>query len=425
MATKPRKPTSRDYFRRLVELTHATADRQVRLLRSLKQAAKTGEFQLEAVYYHSLTEERGFQRLRLCERYFNAGSLGIVKAGFEPYCCSFHSLVLRLWRRIVTEMYAMQYHIGPGRVARADYNPWRVIQHQQGFRDLILWQLDGVPLDEFPAGLHRELHGAEVAIGSQNYTEADERLTDPAWAHWSAVEVHCSFTALKRALNSLPLIGELSAEEIATGWNAFELPLRSLETDEVPFYRFSADMTNCGSWIIDAERACEMLKLTPCEKMGKHHQKLATLSRKWLDGLHAKFPWPLPKPWDKDFAVEWQMYATGLRELPSLQSLEKEWHEYMREIDSAPSALIPSPPASGDSDFDPTQFVTLDQIAAMTKRSKRTLQQWQKKDGTFPLPDIEGGGGTAAYWKWSNIVDYLREKSRNASLPVRFPSFPR
>ncbi len=424
-AVRPAKRTTRHYFCRLVELTHATASRNANLLRALKQAATTGEFQYEAIFYQSLIAERGVQRLRLCERYFNAGSLGIVKAGLEPYCCNLHSLVIRLWHRLVTEMYCTECFMRPARAGRLNRNPWRIMEHPQGFRDLILWQLDGVPLDEFPAGLHRELHAAEAAIGSQIFSDPDDRLAEAAFAHWSAVEVHCTLTALRVALDSLPRVGDLAEAEVSTGWIAFELPLLPVKMQDVGFYALATHGTYSGNWIIEAEKARTALDRTICRDLGDYHRILADVSRPWLEGLHENFPWPLPKPWDKDFATEWQFYAMNLRELPSLNVLEEEWREYVEELDAAGgSMLVVSNPAesSDGMDFDPSQIVTLDQMAAMVSRKKRTLEEWQQKDDEFPLPKVEGGGGRASLWVWAEIVDYLRKKAGIQMLPDRFPS---
>lgn len=74
------------------------------------------------------------------------------------------------------------------------------------------------------------------------------------------------------------------------------------------------------------------------------------------------------------------------------------------------------------SHYDPSQLVTLDQLAAMVRKKKRTLERWQKDDSCFPRPNIEGGGGKANYWNWPDVVEYLRKKSHISVLPDRYPS---
>jgi len=67
--------------------------------------------------------------------------------------------------------------------------------------------------------------------------------------------------------------------------------------------------------------------------------------------------------------------------------------------------------------------VSLAQAAAIVHRSKRTLEDWQDKDGDFPLPEVQGAGGRASCWKWSAIRPYL-EKKAGLILPERYPSDP-
>jgi hypothetical protein len=81
--------------------------------------------------------------------------------------------------------------------------------------------------------------------------------------------------------------------------------------------------------------------------------------------------------------------------------------------------------AAALADVDPAQLVRMDQIAAFARRSKRTVQLWQRRDRDFPRPVVEGGGGKAALWHWPDVVGYLRRKSGIASLPDRFPALKR
>jgi predicted DNA-binding transcriptional regulator AlpA len=62
-------------------------------------------------------------------------------------------------------------------------------------------------------------------------------------------------------------------------------------------------------------------------------------------------------------------------------------------------------------------LVTLDQMAALVKRSKRTLYRYANRPQVgMPPPEIEGGGGKASYWRWSAIRPWL-----NATFERDFP----
>lgn len=60
-------------------------------------------------------------------------------------------------------------------------------------------------------------------------------------------------------------------------------------------------------------------------------------------------------------------------------------------------------------------YVTLDQMAAIVHRSKRTLEK--KK---LPEPDIEGGGGKPHEWLWSRIRPWLQTEF-GRELPEIYP----
>jgi hypothetical protein len=67
------------------------------------------------------------------------------------------------------------------------------------------------------------------------------------------------------------------------------------------------------------------------------------------------------------------------------------------------------------------QYVTLDQMAAIVGKSKKTLErELNKANSDMPGPDNEGGGGKAHEWRWSRIRPWL-EKKYNRQLPTRFP----
>jgi hypothetical protein len=67
------------------------------------------------------------------------------------------------------------------------------------------------------------------------------------------------------------------------------------------------------------------------------------------------------------------------------------------------------------------QFVTLDKMAAMVGRSKRTLEKLLNRPrNPFPGPDIEGGGGKPHEWNWAKIRPWL-ETEFGRALPEQFP----
>jgi hypothetical protein len=79
-----------------------------------------------------------------------------------------------------------------------------------------------------------------------------------------------------------------------------------------------------------------------------------------------------------------------------------------------------TPPADADADDgDPVEkCVTLDQMAAIVNRSKRTLEHYVNGPG-MPQPDVEGGGGKPNEWKWSRAKPWL-EKTFGRKLPEKY-----
>lgn len=63
--------------------------------------------------------------------------------------------------------------------------------------------------------------------------------------------------------------------------------------------------------------------------------------------------------------------------------------------------------------------VTLDQAAAVSGPSKRTLER-HLQSGALPPPDYPGGGGRAHRWRWSTLRPAL-EKVCNRQLPKKWP----
>lgn len=92
-----------------------------------------------------------------------------------------------------------------------------------------------------------------------------------------------------------------------------------------------------------------------------------------------------------------------------------------RMLETAVANLNTDGGGGADPDPDP-QYVTLDQLAAIVNRSKKTLERELSKDGSpMPTPDVVGGGGKPHEWKWSRIRPWL-ESTYGRQLPVRFPA---
>jgi hypothetical protein len=67
-------------------------------------------------------------------------------------------------------------------------------------------------------------------------------------------------------------------------------------------------------------------------------------------------------------------------------------------------------------------YVTLGQMAAIVKRSKRTAEKWKTRErDPLPTSDIEGGGGKPDEWDWPKVRPWL-ERETGRTLPERFPS---
>jgi hypothetical protein len=72
-------------------------------------------------------------------------------------------------------------------------------------------------------------------------------------------------------------------------------------------------------------------------------------------------------------------------------------------------------------DTPPGQYVTLDKMAAVVGRSKRTLEKLlARPKKPMPPPDVEGGGGKPNEWLWEKVRPWLQEEY-GRTLPERFP----
>jgi len=112
--------------------------------------------------------------------------------------------------------------------------------------------------------------------------------------------------------------------------------------------------------------------------------------------------------------------------LPSHHANRREFdalaHETRRQLEALRQwgALLRTAPAVPGGP--PVQYVTLDQVAAIVNRSKRTLEKLiGRKKNPFPDSDVPGGGGKANEWNWAKLRAWLEAEYRK-QLPPTFPS---
>ncbi len=103
---------------------------------------------------------------------------------------------------------------------------------------------------------------------------------------------------------------------------------------------------------------------------------------------------------------------------PILSELERLRREVIagRERSPPPPGSPPGPAPPSASSL-PEHLVTLDQIAAMVHRSKRSLERYV---GKMPAPRIRGRRGRPHLWAWSEVRPWL-EATFEQQLPPRFP----
>jgi hypothetical protein len=101
-------------------------------------------------------------------------------------------------------------------------------------------------------------------------------------------------------------------------------------------------------------------------------------------------------------------------------------HQF-RQVDQEPvgSARQPQgkkPPPSGSTPRTAAEnpdLVTLNQIAGIVKRTKRTLERYKTKG--LPAPAVEGRPGQYDLWDWPTVRPWL-EETFNMKLPEAFPA---
>ena len=97
------------------------------------------------------------------------------------------------------------------------------------------------------------------------------------------------------------------------------------------------------------------------------------------------------------------------------------WLSAMREIESEILTLVAAPPANPMEAVVADQYVTLDQMAALVKKHKRTLENRKSRQkNPLPFADVEGAGGTTAEWLYAKIRPWLEAEFKKF-LPERLP----
>jgi hypothetical protein len=130
----------------------------------------------------------------------------------------------------------------------------------------------------------------------------------------------------------------------------------------------------------------------------------------------ARCRWPQRAKFDREFV---QAIAD---EVPVLTGKNPPDVDEMR-VDEVRQLLDgPTPPADPPADPGKTiAYVTLDQMAAIVNRSKRTLERLKyRKANPLPDPDVPGGGGKPDEWDWDKMRPWL-EKEYSKHLPKQFP----
>ena len=98
------------------------------------------------------------------------------------------------------------------------------------------------------------------------------------------------------------------------------------------------------------------------------------------------------------------------------------WLAMMREIESEILTLVAEPPPAKPMEaVVADQYVTLDQMAALVNKHKRTLENRKSRQkNPLPFADVEGAGGTTAEWLYAKIRPWLEDEFKKL-LPERLP----
>ena len=144
---------------------------------------------------------------------------------------------------------------------------------------------------------------------------------------------------------------------------------------------------------------------------------LGWMSRWWQEQTSACSLWPIdcvpPERIKDDGAAYLRPYSAELGEITN------RLHDIAIVIPATVATAGKTPP-TGEEPVE--QYVTLDRMAAMVSRSKRTLEKYlYRKKNPLPDPDVQGVGGKPNEWIWSMIRPWL-ESEFGRKLPDHFPT---
>ena len=103
-----------------------------------------------------------------------------------------------------------------------------------------------------------------------------------------------------------------------------------------------------------------------------------------------------------------------------LDAIALGYGDYQTSITGWRSEETPAtPPVPTPESDSAIHYIDLDQAAALVSRSKKTLER-KLREGSMPMPDIEGGGGKKHEWVYSKLRPWL-ENEYGRVLPTRPP----
>jgi hypothetical protein len=164
----------------------------------------------------------------------------------------------------------------------------------------------------------------------------------------------------------------------------------------------------------------------PSEQMD-HEVKVARHCLFWADALHRRDNRKRlhGEPWSNAVLPLLEHLDQALEEAAKIDwepgSARKLAIDRARRVQRDVGSVLHRP---GVGEQEAGDYVTLDQMAAMVNRGKRTLVRLKnRKTNPLPRPDVEGGGGKPDEWLWATIRPWLQTEYAKI-LPERFPRFP-
>lgn len=94
------------------------------------------------------------------------------------------------------------------------------------------------------------------------------------------------------------------------------------------------------------------------------------------------------------------------------------WKAAIEDHQKAAPTLPADPKGGGTPVDDGNDIVETGQIAALVRKTNKTVLRWLAENPLI-LPHSEGGGGDATLWRWSEVRERIAEKSRR-DMPEQF-----